>query len=121
MASGRKKITKIIEEETGGKSYKAHKYSLDNDRSPLDYGESDDRTFVWKKRGETEPPTTYKSVEALAKTLAERDEQVLTYFLDGSRHVYKVDDMAYTQSGDRSVIYPTIAGQIGVGICQASG
>ena len=50
VASGRKKITKIIEEETGGKSYKAHKYSLDNDRSPLDYGESDDRTFVWKRR-----------------------------------------------------------------------
>lgn len=117
-ASKRKKITKIIEEETGGKSYKAHKYSIDNDRSPLDYGEGDDRTFVWKKRGETDPPTNYKSVEALAKTLAARDEQVLTYFLDGSRHVYKVDDMAYTQSGDRSVIYPTIAGQVGVGICK---
>jgi hypothetical protein len=116
--SKRKKITKIIEEETGGKSYKAHKYSLDNDRSPIDYGEGDDRAFFWKKRGETEPPIKYKSVEALANTLAERDEQVLTYFLDGSRHVYKVDEMAYTQSGDRSVIYPTIAGQVGVGICK---
>jgi hypothetical protein len=115
--SKRKKITRIIEEETGGKSYKAHKYSLDSDRSTVEYGE-DDRTFVWKKRGETEPPATYKSVEALAKRLAERDEQVLSYFLDGSRRVYKVDDMAYAQSGDRSVIYPTIAGQVGVGICK---
>jgi hypothetical protein len=26
--------------------------------------------------------------------------------------------MAYTQSGDRSVIYPTVAGQVGVGICK---
>lgn len=73
---------------------------------------------MWKKRGETDPPTTYKSLDVLAQLLAERDEQVLTYFLDGSRHVYKVDDMAYTQSGDRSVIYPTIAGQVGVGICK---
>jgi len=114
----RKKITHIIEEETGGKSYKAHKYSLDNDRSPLDYGESDDGTFVWKKRGETDPPVKYKPLESLSKILAARDEQVLTYFLDGSRRVYKVDDMAYTLSGGRKAIYPTIAGQVGVGICK---
>ncbi|SFG14920.1 hypothetical protein SAMN05660649_00880 [Desulfotomaculum arcticum] len=116
--SKRKKITQILAEETGGKSYKAHKYSLDSERSTLDYNETEDRTFFWKKRGETEPPITYKSLESLAKMLAARDEQVLTYFLDGSRHVYKVDDMAYSQSGDRSVIYPTIAGQVGVGICK---
>ncbi|MGG2196444.1 hypothetical protein [Paenibacillus validus] len=116
--NNRKKITQILAEETGGKSYKAHKYSLDSERSSLEYNEAEDRTFVWKKGGETEPPTDYKSVEALARLLAKRDEQVLTYFLDGSRHVYKVDDMAYAQSGDRSVIYPTIAGQVGVGICK---
>ena len=116
--SKRRKITRILEEETGGKSYKAHKYSLDSERSALEYNEIEDKTFVWKKRGETELLTTYKSLDALARLLAERDEQVLTYFLDGSRHVYKVDDMAYTQSGDRSVIYPTIAGQVGVGICK---
>lgn len=114
----RKKITQILAEETGGKSYKAHKYSLDTERSTLDYDETQVHTFIWKKRGETEPHTTYKSLKELADTLAKRDEQVLTYFLDGSRHVYKVDDMAYPQSGGRSVIYPTIAGQVGVGICK---
>lgn len=117
-ARKRKKITQILAEETGGKSYKAHKYSLDSERSTLDYNETEDRTFVWKRRGETEPPTTYRSLESLAKVLATREEQVLTYFLDGSRHVYKVDDMAYSQSGDRSAIYPTIAGQVGVGVCK---
>lgn len=114
----RKKITQILAEETGGKSYKAHKYSLDSERSFLDYNESEDYTFVWKKRGETDPPSSYKSLEELSKYLALRDEQVLTYFLDGSRHVYKVDDMAYLKSGGRSVIYPTVAGQVGVGICK---
>lgn len=116
--SKRKKITQILAEETGGKSYKAHKYSLDSERSSLEYNETEDRTFIWKKHGETEPPNSYKSLESLARILAETDEQVLTYFLDGSRHVYKVDDMAYTQSGNRSAIYPTIAGQVGVGICK---
>lgn len=114
----RKKITKIIEEETGGKSYRAHKYSLDSDRSTLEYSEQEDLNFSWKKRGETDPPTSYKSLEKQSRFLAARDEQVLTYFLDGSRHVYKVDDMAYALSGGRSVIYPTIAGQVGVGICK---
>jgi len=117
-ASKRKKITQILAEETGGKSYKAYKYSLDSEHSSVDYNETEDRTFVWKKRGETEPPTLYKSLEPLARLLALREEQVLTYFLDGSRHVYKVDDMAYSQSGDRRVIYPTIAGQVGVGVCK---
>jgi hypothetical protein len=112
----KKKITQILDEETGSKSYRAHKYSLDTDR-PLDYGESDDCTFVWKKSGETEPPKKYKFLGDLATTLAERDEQVLTYFLDGSRHVYKVEDRAYPFNG-RTLVYPTIAGQVGVGICK---
>jgi len=46
-----------------------------------------------------------------------RDGQIFAYFLDGSRRVFKVDDIAYSQSGGRSVIYPVIAGQIGVGCC----
>lgn len=108
-----KKITQILAEETGGKSYKAHKYSLDSDRSVLEYNETEDRTFVWKKRGETETFTDNRSLVELAKLLANRDEQVLTYFLDGSRRVYKVDDMAYN-----NVIYPIIAEQVGVGVCK---
>jgi hypothetical protein len=114
----RKKITQILAEETSGESYKAHKYSLDSERSSLEYNETQDSTFSWKKCGETEPPTTSKSLEQKARILADREEQILTYFLDGSRHVYKVDDMAYEKSGSRKAIYPIIAGQIGVGICK---
>jgi hypothetical protein len=50
--------------------------------------------------------------------VARGDEQLLTYFLDGSRHVYKVDDMGFEKSGNRTAIYPIIAGQIGVGCCR---
>ncbi|MDR1410372.1 MAG: hypothetical protein LBJ12_08995, partial [Oscillospiraceae bacterium] len=44
--------------------------------------------------------------------------QLFSYFLDGSRHVYKVDDMGFEKSGNRTAIYPVIAGQIGVGCCR---
>lgn len=60
----------------------------------------------------------YIPLEDLSKKLSARKEQLLTYFLDGSRRVFKVDDIAYTKSGGRSVIYPVIAGQIGVGCCK---
>ena len=57
-------------------------------------------------------------LEELSKRLSTREEQLLTYFLDGSRRVFKVDDIAYTKSGGRSVIYPVVAGQIGIGCCK---
>ena len=43
----------------------------------------------------------------------------LVYFLDGSRHVYKVDDIAFSKN-KRISVYPVLAGQIGVGCCKRS-
>ena len=110
------KVMKILAVETGGKSYKAHKYGLDHAERPyIDYGEDN---IIWKKTSETHQHRTYIDLEQKSMELAKRNEQLLTYFLDGSRRVYKVDDIAYTKSGGRSVIYPIIAGQIGVGCCK---
>lgn len=110
------KIMNILAEVTGGKSYKAHKYVLDYaDRPSVDYGDSE---IIWKRRAETTPHRTYVDLSGLSKNLASRDDQILSYFLDGSRRVFKVDDIAYPQSGGRNVIYPVIAGQIGVGCCR---
>ena len=110
------KIMTVLAEATGGKSYKAHKYGLDNAERPfIDYGED---SIVWKKTAETYPHRKYVPLKELSETLSMRDEQLLTFFLDGSRRVFKVDDIAYSQAGGRSVIYPVIAGQIGVGCCK---
>ncbi|NTV15472.1 MAG: hypothetical protein HGA96_16330 [Desulfobulbaceae bacterium] len=110
------KVMNILAKETGGKSYKAHKYAIDHsDRPSVDYGDSE---IVWKRRAETTPHRTYVDLSGLSKKLASRADQILSYFLDGSRRVFKVDDIAYAQSGGRSVIYPVIAGQIGVGCCR---
>jgi len=106
-----KKITSFLANETGGESYKAHKYSLDNEERPqLDY----EHTIVWKKSAETQKHKTYVPIEYKQQN----DESLFKYFLDGSRRVFKVDDIAYMESSDRRSIYPIIAGQIGVGCCK---
>lgn len=111
-----KKIMQILAEETGGKSYKAHKYGLDHSERPfIDYGEDE---IVWKKTAETEHIRNYVDLTHRSRQVAEHGDQLLTYFLDGSRRVFKVDDIAYPEPGGRSVIYPVIAGQIGVGCCK---
>lgn len=111
------KIMTMLANFTGGKSYKAHKYGLDNNERPfIDYGED---AIIWQKISETNKGNrNYVSLVDLYKTISHRNEQLLTYFLDGSRRVYKVDDIAYTKAGRRSVIYPVIAGQLGVGCCK---
>src|SRR5690554_6198832 len=106
------KIRDILTQETGGKSYKAHKYSLDAiERPTIDYGNSQ---IVWKKTAETTRHTKYIDLSRLCKIIAQQNDQILSYFLDGSRRVFKVDDRAY-YDGSRSMIFPIIAGQIGVG------
>lgn len=110
------RVMQVLAEETGGKSYKAHKYGLDHaDRPFIDYSEDN---IVWEKTAETVSHRSYVSLERKSIELSKRGEQLLTYFLDGSRRVYKVDDHSYTVSGGRNVIYPIIAGQIGVGCCK---
>lgn len=106
----------IIAEVTGGKTYKGHKYALDfMDRPSVDYGNSE---IIWKRRAETTPHRTYVDLSDWVKRTVFNEDQILTYFLDGSRKVFKVDDIAISQSGSRVAIYPVIAGQIGVGCCR---
>lgn len=48
----RSRIMEILERETGGHSYKSHKYSLDDsERSPVEYGEAG-KSIQWKRRGD---------------------------------------------------------------------
>ncbi|MDR2719619.1 MAG: hypothetical protein LBC03_02290, partial [Nitrososphaerota archaeon] len=56
-------IMEILERETGGKSYKSHKYNLDDsERSAVEYGEAGS-SMQWKRRGETKEYRTYVSLE----------------------------------------------------------
>lgn len=83
----RTKIMNILADVTGGKSYRAHKYVLDqSDRPTVDYGNSE---IIWKRRAETTQHRTYVDLSNLVKRLASRGDPILSYFLDGSRRVFK--------------------------------
>ncbi len=100
-----------IAHETNGKSFKTFKYSFDSVGVPsFDY--DDNQEIIWERIGET---VTYRKTINLADKAKQisAHEPLFRYFLDGSRRVFKVDDIAY-----RNQVFPVIAGQIGIGCCQ---
>lgn len=107
-----KKILDFIAEETDGKNYKSYKYCFENIQVPrIDY--DDKKGIRVKRKGETDKSLTQpKSVKELADRIV-GEPPLFRYFLDGSRRTYKVDDIAYDKR-----LYPIIAGQIGVAVCE---
>lgn len=104
-------VLDVIANETKGKSYKTLKYSFEGIEVPrFDYDDNH-KNFVWKAFGETDyeiKPTNMRPI--LANMQGKKP--LFHYFLDGSRRVYKVDDIAYSNQ-----VFPVIAGQVGVGCC----
>lgn len=108
-----RKVMTLLEEMTGGKSYNAHKYGLDHaERPSIDYSEDG---IVWQETAETFHYKNYVPLWKLSKSVLDSGTNVLSFFLDGSRRVFKVDDMAFILPGGRNIIYPILAGQIGIG------
>ncbi len=107
------KILDFIAKETDGKNYKSYKYCFEGVEIPkLDY--EDKKGIKVKRKGETDKSIrNTKSVKTLAEKISKSGSSLFKFFLDGSRRTYKVDDIAY---GKR--LYPVIAGQIGVAICE---
>jgi len=105
-------ISDFIAAETDGKNYKSYKYCFEDvQMRRLVY---DDKHVVRiKRKGETDKSLTRpKSVKKLADNI-QKSPPLFRYFLDGSRRTYKVDDIAYGKK-----LYPIIAGQIGVAVCE---
>ncbi len=101
-------ILSKIAVETNGKSFKTFKYSFDSIDMPS-FNYDDNQQITWKEYGETVRHTKPINLESLSKKLAEL-RPCFTFFLDGSRRTFKVDDLSY-----RDRVYPVIAGQVGVG------
>jgi hypothetical protein len=105
------KVLKIIEQKTSGISFSSRKYYIDTENlGSIDYDEK--KEINWKEAGETifskKPIDLRSEVKKLKKSAS-----IFTFFLDGSRRVYKVDDMSFDDN-----VYPIIAGQVGVGCCR---
>jgi len=104
-------VIDIIAKETQGKRYKSHRYCHDTmNHSSIEYEE--EREVIWKNFGETTKPQKPINLKDRADRLSGQ-KSIFTYFLDGSRHTYKVDDISYEKN-----VFPIIAGQIGVGCCK---
>lgn len=111
-----KKILNIFAEATYGESYRTSKIELDAETSSAQIEYDAPEEILLRHAGETHPPKPYQSLVAQAKNIS-GSAQILNYFLDGSRHVYKVDDIAYLR-GSRKMIYPIVAGQVVTGCCR---
>lgn len=101
----------VIAQETNGKSYRTYKYTFEGNDT-LSFNYDDHQEITWDRYGETEPPNGSISMKEKAD-ICKMGKPLFTYFLDGSRHTYKVDDIAY-----KNKIYPVIAGQIVVSCCK---
>lgn len=107
------KIMEIIAKETRGTSYNTYKYSFDSIGLPsIVYDDDSNKIMKWQDCAETVKYTKSVDLKLLADRIA-GDLPLIHYFLDGSRHVFKVDDIAYNKQ-----VFPVVAGQIGVGCCE---
>ncbi|WP_346866829.1 MULTISPECIES: hypothetical protein [unclassified Clostridium] len=103
-------IMDTIASETNGKSFKTFKYGFEGiDVPTFDY--DDNKEITWEKFGETAPPISSLNMKPHADRIV-REKPCFSYFLDGSRRTFKVDDIAY-----KNQVFPVIAGQVGVGCC----
>lgn len=100
-----------LERATHGKRYQSHKFCYDtSSNGVIEYDK--DREVKWLKIGESEHFTKPRDLSHTLEMIS-RQESWFKYFLDGSRHTYKVDDMSYNNN-----IYPIIAGQVGICCCK---
>lgn len=108
-------IIEYIAKETHGKAYKSHRFSFDKEMPLPSLTYDDNQTFTLRndRYGETAPQKTTKSLESLAKSLQNQEKSIFSFFLDGSRRIYKVDDIEYQKR-----IFPIVGGQIGVACCE---
>ena len=108
------KILDFIEKKGEGSylCYKTNKVSLDTpDSDILNYDDKPPSSRNTSKIAETNLTRMHKIL--IDKMLINSSRPIFSYFLDGSRHVYKVDDIAIGKK-----IFPVLAGQIIVGCCQ---
>lgn len=109
------RILDFIDKEGNGRysCYKTKKFSLDdNDPETLNY---DDRPVLATNSSKFAETDLSRVSTICLKNKIEKltSYPLFSYFLDGSRHVYKVDDIAIGNS-----IYPFLTGQIIVGCCE---
>jgi len=112
------KILEYIQQSSNGKfqCYKTKKLLLDNnDNDTIAYSYDDNAVVQTTKSIFAETDRTRQGTVSLRSLIKSKTTPppIFKYFLDGSRHTYKVDDIAIGKK-----IFPIVAGQIIVGCCE---
>lgn len=107
------KILDYIANETHGECFTSFRYCYDNIANPsIEYEEKDTNNRVYlKEYAEDVHDPAPRNMKKKAELLLQ-GPPLFKYFLDGSRRIYKVDDIQY----DRKV-FPLVSGQISVSCC----
>ncbi len=109
ISQKKQRALKILEKETFGESYSTHRYCFDTNTPPESFFDAE-REFTFQDYGET---VRHKNSIFLGEKSQKLLSPVFSYFLDGSRRTYKIDDIRYNER-----VYPVLLGQIGVACCQ---
>ena len=108
------RIMEIIADVTHGTSFNSYKFSYDAVNTPKPDYDDFLGNREWLGNGETSKSKSAIDLRMMAKSLSQnRPEPVVRYFLDGSRRVFHVDDIAYDHK-----VFPVVAGQVGVACCR---
>ena len=108
------RISQFIQDSGEGKytCFRTKKFSLDTTVSDeLSY--DDKKTSHAKKSDFAETDDRRIHTIRISDKLIKKTRPIFSFFLDGSRHVYKIDDIAIGKK-----IFPFLAGQIIVGCCE---
>lgn len=104
-------VISILENVTGKKCLDTFRRCLDHERASLVEYDDFGREFM-SEQGETNRYSGSRDVSSIAKDWQGR-EPAFRFFLDGSRRTYKIADISIGTQ-----VFPIIAGQVGVGVCQ---
>lgn len=107
------KILDIVAKETQGKPFKSYKYCFDTvDMPHVLYEEQENSYIPLKDYAENVHDPNSRDMKPLSDSCMD-NEPLFHFFLDGSRKVYKVDDIQYDNK-----VFPVVSGQISVACCE---
>lgn len=105
----------ILNNATNGVCFNSYRYCADEEINfhTINYEDTETFTILKDRYGETD--TSLKNTKNLfdkAKQIS-NSKPLFKYFLDGSRKIYKIDDIEINNR-----VFPIMAGQVGVACCK---
>ena len=108
----KKKVVRFIADETQGECFTSFKYCYDENNTPsINYNDQEKEYINLKDYAEDVHNPQPRDMRSRAEILRQ-GPPLFKYFLDGSRRVYKVDDIQYGKK-----VFPIVSGQISVACC----